>query len=623
MIFDSRDIYFKNPFGAVRAGDEVILRLMLPLSHYSPMLAAEKGGESFRVNFDFVRVQDGINTWQCVFTPKDTGVYYYHFEVKTDICITGVYKEKNSSSGVIASEGELWQLTVYSENEFDRYSEEKFAGGVMYQIFPDRFSFSGKEKSGVPGDRIKREWNESLPFYGKDNSERPINRDYWCGDLAGITDKIGYLSSLGVTCIYLNPIFEAHSNHRYNTADYERIDPLLGNEKDLKTLCETAEKAGISVILDGVFSHTGDDSRYFNRPGRYGENVGAARDEKSPYIAWYDFEHWPDKYACWWGVPSLPQVDELNRDYLEYITGENGIARRWMRLGVSGWRLDVADELPDGFLYAFNKAVKSERRDAAVIGEVWEDASNKQSYGQLRRYLLGGQLDSVMNYPWRSAVLDFLLGGNAEDLAESIMTLAENYPTHALNMLMNILSTHDTERLLTALCGENVRNLKREEQAVLNDPGFYDEHTLEKARRFLRIAAGLQFTLPGIPCIYYGDETGLALGGCDPFNRAPMRFSAFDKETLKIYRTLGMLRRNNPVFKMGDIKILKAHFGFFVFERRFEENRVLVAANRWCDGEEFLLPDGFDGCRCVLGDPAENGKITVKAESVTVLITGE
>ena len=188
----------------------------------------------------------------------------------------------------------------------------------------------------------------------------------------GVGDKTTIIlaplvASLGVNVIYLNPIFDAHSNHRYNTADYSKIDSLLGDEKDFKALCKKAEEYGIKIILDGVFSHTGSDSIYFNREGRY-NSVGAFNSNESPYKDWFTFEE-NGKYKSWWGIDTLPETNEDNESFIEYISGKNGIAEKWLKCGAYGYRLDVADELPDKFLDEFCKSVKSLNKDYVVIGE--------------------------------------------------------------------------------------------------------------------------------------------------------------------------------------------------------------------------------------------------------------
>ena len=253
-----------------------------------------------------------------------------------------------------------------------------------------------------PDRTIREDWG-GQPYWRPNERGEVTNSDYFGGTLRGIEEKLPYLKSLHVTCLYLNPIFEAHSNHRYNTADYTKIDPVLGTEEDFQSLCAAAGRLGIRVMLDGVFSHTGSDSVYFNRQGRYPQ-PGAYQSQQSPYFSWYHFISWPEKYHSWWGFETLPEVEETDNNYNKYINGRQGVVRKWLKKGASGWRLDVADELPDSFLDQLTEAAKEEKPDAVVLGEVWEDATTKESYGSRRRYLLGRQLDSVMNYPFRNAV---------------------------------------------------------------------------------------------------------------------------------------------------------------------------------------------------------------------------
>ena len=317
-------------------------------------------------------------------------------------------------------------------------------------------------------------------------------------------EKLPYLKELGVTCLYFTPVFESHSNHRYDTADYSKIDPLLGSEEDLTQLCAAARKLGIRVILDGVFSHTGSDSVYFNREGRY-PTQGAYNSQQSPYYPWYTFRQWPNSYDCWWNFDTLPNVNETNDSYNEYINGPQGIVRKWLKAGASGWRLDVADELPDLFLDRLHDAVKAEQPDALILGEVWEDASNKSAYGVRRRYLLGRQLDTVMNYPFRDAILGFLLGEDPARFAEAVETIVENYPPQCLNLLMNHIGTHDTERALTVLGGEPAGARGREWQAAQKLTPAQRETGVKR----LKLASLIQYLLPGVPCLYYGDEAGM------------------------------------------------------------------------------------------------------------------
>ena len=416
----------------------------------------------------------------------------------------------------------------------------------MYQIFPDRFYNSGMKKENVPKDRIIcRDWYKT-PEHRPDANGNFLNNEYYGGDILGIIEKIPYLKSLGITCLYLNPVFEAHSNHRYNTADYLKIDPLLGSEEDFIKLCKELKNSGIRLILDGVFSHIGSDSIYFNKYSRY-KTFGAYNSQNSIYYSWFKFIKWPNEYTSWWGMKTLPEVNEDEMSYNEFINGERGVANYWIKKGISGWRLDVADELTDSFMENFRKRVKEEKYDAFILGEVWEDASNKISYGRRRKFLLGNQLDSVMNYPFRNAIIDFIKGTNAKFCMESILGILENYPPEAIKTLMNPLGTHDTERIITVLGGESNSNNDKNRQANT----FLSEKQKEIGIRLLKMACTIQYTLPGIPCIYYGDETGLE-GYGDPFNRRTFPWGKENRDLLKFYIRLSKIREKYIDVTQGD-----------------------------------------------------------------------
>ena len=593
--YNSRLEYHKSIFGAVKTDQTVNFRIILPRDfccHAAKLVIKKAEAEEYSyINMQWDCMEGvGEEWWKVDFTAEDAALYKYHFEYDTSWGTSRIYHAGNGLAA-IRGEGEDWQLTVYDK---DFHTPEWLKGGIIYQIFPDRFAFSGSKKQNVPSDRVLRTDRDGDPYWVPTAEGKVLNNDYFGGDLKGIEQKLGYLKSLGVTCIYLNPIFEAQSNHRYDTADYEKIDPMLGTEKDFKSLCKAAEKLGIRIMLDGVFSHTGDDSKYFNRYSRY-DSVGAYQSEDSPYYSWYKFNKWPDDYESWWGIKILPEVNEDNPDFIEYITGKNGIARKWLRLGASGWRLDVADELPDEFLDEFRKAVKAEKADGLVLGEVWEDASNKSSYGKLRRYLLGEQLDSVMNYPFAGAVIDFIRDANAELFASRIMSIVENYPKEVLDVLMNHLSTHDTMRAITALAGESCAYRDRKWQSTHS----LDEKSYHYGMKLLMAASAMQFALPGVPTIYYGDEAGMQ-GYKDPFNRRCYPWGKENEELIEWYKKLGEVRSSNSVFKDGKIEILSAVAGCVAFSRRNDDEAILVISNsnphpityyvksEWCDAYDLL-----------------------------------
>lgn len=597
-MFCSRDSAYRDPIGAVEEGTAVHFRITLPreLACSAAHLVVEQEGVRVHVSDLFWCGMNGEDRewWECHFTPPAPGLYFYHFEAKT---CRGRQRLSRGYGGRAEFGGmDRWQMTVYSH---ELKTPDWLAGGVMYQIFPDRFYRSNKEKDGVPGDRTLRDDWGAEPVWRPNEQGAVTNSDYFGGDLNGVREKLPYLQSLGVTCIYFNPIFEAHSNHRYNTADYAKIDPLLGKEEDFEALCEEARSYGIRIIIDGVFSHTGSDSVYFNREGRY-PTLGAYQSKESPYYTWYAFHDWPQGYSSWWNFDTLPNVLEVEPSYDEYINGENGIVRKWLKAGASGWRLDVADELPDEFIDRIYNAARAEKPDAFVLGEVWEDASNKSAYGVRRRYLLGGQLDSVMNYPFRDAIFGFLLGGDPKNFAEAVESLLENYPPQSIKLLMNHIGTHDTERALTVLGGEPAGNRGREWQSAQR---LTQEQRTLGIRR-LKLASFIQYLLPGVPCLYYGDEAGME-GYRDPFNRFCYPWGQEDETLLAWYRTLGSLRlEQKPILAEGAYRTLFAENGLLIFQRGTDEERLIAMVNR--EDVPCALPElsslEFSGGQLLLGE---------------------
>ena len=565
-IFDCFDTSYKHPFGAIRRGQPSIFNIRLPKCFQVSGLTLVMFRPGYKERFIELVLQDESgddNIFSGVFTPNNVGVHHYYF--------TGVIdgrrryiKRTGANIGVFEGE-ELFQLTVFDEN---LYTPDFIRGGIMYQIFPDRFAKSGEHHENVPSDRVLREDWYGVPYYRPDDKGIVRNNDFFGGDLKGIIQKLPYIKSLGVTVIYLNPIFESQENHRYSTANYEKIDPLLGTEEDFTELCKAAGEMGIDIILDGVFSHTGADSVYFNKFGRYGEHTGAYRDRNSPYYPWYSFTAYPDRYESWWGISTLPNVDENNPAYTNYICGDDGILQKWIKLGARGWRLDVADELPDEFLDNLNRSVKKMGDDKVIYGEVWEDASNKESYGVRRRYLIGGQLDSVMNYPFKEAILNYVKYADARAFTDSILTIVEHYPKPAVDMLMNFISTHDTERALTRLGGEEVG---------WHDKDWQFEHHLSPSEyvygiSLLKCAMVLQFFLPGVPCVYYGDEAGME-GYRDPFNRCCYPWGRENIELIDFTRGLAKVRRETRAFEQGDLRFIQVDDNVCVFARCDKINR--------------------------------------------------
>lgn len=546
-------------------------------------LVIHKDGEETQYkNLFWCGMNGESEEWWDINISFGTGLYFYHFTYETPFGRGNIFLH-SAGCGKISPDGKEWQLTVYDKNY---KTPDWIKGGIMYQIFPDRF-YKGKGNiKNIPEDRIIHQSTTDTPFWKPDEQGKILNNDYYGGNLKGIEEKLPYIASLGVNVIYLNPIFEAHSNHRYNTANYSKIDSLLGDEKDFKSLCKKADEYGIKIILDGVFSHTGSDSIYFNRENRY-NSIGAYNSDESPYKDWFTFED-NGKYKSWWGIDTLPETNEDNDSFIKYIAGKNGIAEKWLKCGAYGYRLDVADELPDKFLDEFCKSVKSLNNDYIVIGEVWEDATNKISHGGRRKYLLGEQLDSVMNYPFASAILTFMRYGVAENFMESVVTICENYPQTALDCLMNHIGTHDTARILTSLIYDSIEHKPRNIQV---DCRLTDEE-YQKAKTLLKCATVLQYTLPGFPSIYYGDEAGVQ-GGGDPFNRSFFPWGYEDSDITEWYRKLGLVRNSLKCLENGAFKPYSAMLSCVAYMREAENEKIMVIANRNYHEIDYYLPDEF------------------------------
>lgn len=538
-MYDPLDPKCKSISGAVPTRSPTQFSLFLPVTTGSDWVnfCICDGTRTEHIPMERIEQTERYHRWRCSYTPSHPGVFSYYFEAEGE-WVPAIIKMDRNLCGTFNYESPLFQLTVY---EAGYTTPDWIKGGVLYQIFPDRFCRSGDEKPPMEGRILREDWG-GMPSWQPNEEGKILNNDFFGGDLKGIRQKLPYLKELGVTCLYLNPIFYSGSNHRYDTWDYEQVDPWLGDEGDLRDLCADAKAAGIRVILDGVFSHNGDTGRYFDRYGTWNP-PGARTNPESPFRSWFTFA--PDgSYKSWWGIDTLPEVNELDPAYLAYICGAGGILEKWQRCGVSGWRLDVADELPDGFLTALRDRVKATDPDALIIGEVWEDASTKMAYGQLRPYLWGHQLDSVMNYPFKEAVLRFIREGDGTAFVRAVRTILDHYPKQTVDVLMNFLSTHDVERAITRLAGDPIFSAPRYEQAHT----FLTDEEYRRGRVLLRAAFALLYFLPGVPCVYYGDEAGMS-GYRDPFNRGCMNWSNGDEEIRSWVAALGALRRDYPLFR--------------------------------------------------------------------------
>ena len=581
FFHDSRRLDLRRPYGAVPAGASLTISAEAALPAGSRVFLRLWQSSETLVPMD--DTAEGRYT-ATLTLPETVGLLWYYFVLETSQGRWYYGKAAGTQGGAGAltqTPPDSWQVTVYQPSALPDW----YKNAVAYQIFPDRFhrgadwqqrqADAALPETWVGTKRmVLQDWNDT-PFYCKDAAGRVTRWPFFGGTLAGIREKLDYLQSLGVGVIYLNPIFTAPSNHKYDTADYMTIDPAFGDEESFSRLCAEAKQRGIRILLDGVFSHTGDNSLYFNRYGNY-PTPGACSEEDSPYDSWYRFDDkYPCGYECWWGVDSLPDVEENDPGYREFICGENGVIRKWLRLGASGWRLDVADELPDSFIQDIRAAALAEKPDALILGEVWEDASNKVSYGQHRQYLLGRELDCTMHYPFRASALDFLLERqDAIQFAEAMETIHENYPASAFYGALTLVGTHDTPRILTVL-GQAPEGLTPQEQ---------EEYRLDGPRRHmglqrLRLLQVLQFTFPGVPCVYYGDEAGME-GFADPYNRGPFPWGREDPWLQLHVRVLSQLRREYPVLREGTFAALAPSPDVFGLRRTLDDTQVQIYVNR-------------------------------------------
>ncbi len=576
ILFDSQKEMFKTPFGTLIPNQVCTLHIHIPTSVPTTgvecILCRENGEIAFSVPMHFLR-QEGLYAIYCGEVSFDEpGLFFYYFRIYKPDSSFRLFKQGHNTN---MEAGDYWQVSCIPQ---DFTTPDWAKGAVIYQIFPDRFHKHGEcDLTGKLTPYIlHKEWNEEV-FWEPDAQGKVLNNDFYGGNFRGITEKMDYIASLGVNILYLNPISKSFSSHRYDTGDYKTPDPMLGTEADFVSLCQAAHARGIRVVLDGVFSHTGADSLYFDKQGNWGKN-GAYCCVNSPYYSWYQFYDYPHKYNSWWGFDTLPTVNKNDPGFMDYIIdGDDSVVAHWLKLGADGFRLDVVDELPDSFVLRLKNRIRKLKPDSLLIGEVWEDASNKIAYDIRRRYFVDGELDSCMNYPFRTAILDFMRETDDGALfRDRIMTVLENYPPQVILCNMNMLGTHDTPRILTAL----VDNFDGPREALAKRRLSPNQRRIAEEK--LLLAAFLQFALPGAPSIYYGDEAGME-GGKDPFNRRPYPWGKENAFLLAFYRQLGKLRSDEEALRLGKTEFSYASDGLLHFTRSSEKETLHIYVNRSCD----------------------------------------
>lgn len=624
IYHDSHEEFFRNPFGAVKCEENIVLRLQVSnqeiIKNVSVIITEKNISKSIDMFLEFYESDKKI--YRCIVTSSEPMLIFYYFQIEFEskTLYYGNNDERLGGVGEVYLNSPIpFQITVYKR---DLKTPYWFKNSIIYQIFVDRF-YNGNENGVVLNPKensfIYGSWYDKPMYIKKCDGSSEIERwDFYGGNLKGIIKKLDYLKKLGISVIYLNPIFESRSNHKYDTSNYKIIDPMFGDDEVFQELVNKAKKQEISIILDGVFSHTGADSIYFNKYNNYNE-VGAYQSKESAYYSWYTFNKYPDKYECWWNVDDLPNVNEMNESYLNYIIKDrDSVINHWLEKGVKGFRLDVADELPDEFICTLKNACRAKDNQSVLIGEVWEDASNKISYGKQREYFLGCELDSVTNYPLREILFSFISNKiNAELVHKKLLSLYENYPCESFYSLVNLLGSHDVERIWTMMT---------------NYAKDIDQATYENTLKLLKLVTLIQFTMPGVPLIYYGDEAGIE-GLKDPHNRAAYPWGEENIELTNWYKTIINIRNENPVLRTGFWTSLyygEDVYGFIryiknskdVFEAQNKNAFALVLINKNASKEsEVNLVIGTEFEKYTLVNPLEendaielNSKTNIKIQ---------
>lgn len=563
-------MYDKTPQGGALKNAVIRFELKIEKSYASTLdgvylVIGKQGFEEYRV-----AMTEETSTYQyarfvAFMAPEHTGIYWYYFEIVQKDGKKYFLEQGHDLDAVSCDEvnSKFMQLVTRPQSNVDN-----FCGGIMYHIFVDRFCKDNVNEKAFENKVYRKDWGGEVNSYiGK---KEILNNEFFGGNFDGIISKLDYLKTLGVSTIYLSPIAEANSNHKYDTSDYLKIANEFGGKEAFKRLVKKAKEKDIGIIIDGVYNHTGADSVYFDKFNRY-DSVGAYESKDSPYYDWYNFTKYPTEYDCWWGVKILPSIKKDSKPFQDFVCDQ--VLPYYFDMCIQGIRFDVVDELSNEFIERISVKARELNQDCVLIGEVWEDASNKFAYGVQKRYFEHNILNSVMNYPIRDAIIDYCLTGNEESFVYNIRLIKDHYPKAVQDALMNILGTHDTRRILSVLgTGDNTR------ESSYKKPCYkLSEEEKLRAKTKLKIASLIQFTIMGVPCIYYGDEVGLE-GDNDPYNRRCFPWDNIDEDLYNWYKTLAEIRKN-PVFKKGDFNILYHGEGVLVYERIDITGRVLVLIN--------------------------------------------
>ena len=541
-------------------------------SSVSLLICAENGEQVARISAEYTDFDKNSDVYVADISALDLPDGLYFMKLRLLTAAGELYGVKGKGREIVLSESDGGNLFQFSIVDFAYPLHKAYRGGIIYHIFVDRFFRSGKVP--VRDDAILLDdWYSEIPEYPPYPGAYLENNTFYGGTLYGIVEKLDYIKSLGTSMIYLSPIFEAYSNHKYDTADYMTVDAMFGGEEALKLLISEAEQRGIGIILDGVFNHTGSDSIYFNKKGRY-PSVGAYQSQNSPYYSWFDFKSYPDDYTCWWNIEILPRINPSVKECAEYFVGKGGVIEKYAKMGIAGIRLDVADELSDEFIARIKKTLYKNRADSILYGEVWEDASNKIAYGKRKTYYLGKELDGVMNYPYRVGIIDYIRNKSTDLFEYALNEVTFNAPKRVRDMQMNLLGTHDTERIITVLAGRSAAGCSNKELLSVR---LSDEERGVGENR-VKLAYTILATLPGIPAVFYGDEVGLE-GYKDPFNRRPFPWRSMNENILAHYRKIGEIRKGTDAYVDGDFELLSLTRDVLAFKRTKGNSSYITLVN--------------------------------------------
>ena len=549
-------------------------------------LIIEKGSKTLTFPLKHIKNDNNKIIFETEIYLDTRAIYHYYF--KFSVNNQTKYINNNNTIENNITKDNMYKLSV-------NFNTPDWAKGkMMYHIFVDRFKRGSNEPlKQMPRRTIHNSWNDEM-IIGPDQNGI-WNADFYGGDLLGIIEKLDYIKSLGIDIIYLSPIVYSQSNHRYDTSDYENVDPYAGCNEDLRKLCAIAHQKGIKIILDAVFNHTGNDSKYFNEFGTF-DTIGAYQSIYSTYAPFYK-KHYHNGnlyYDYWWGMPNLPVCNGNSPEWQNYILGENGIIDKWFSLGIDGLRLDVADELTDEFIEKIRIAVKRNKPDGFILGEVWKNPMRMN-----RGYIESGKgMDSVMNYPLIDALIRYFKYSDINKLSYIIKDIQREYPQDTINTLMNFTSTHDISRAINIFSTYDFQEYGEWAWDVIsNDLNRCKNFTLtqEQYEHGKEIYKAYIFTLtfmPGILSIFYGDEIGIQ-GIGNLANRKPFPWGYEDIDLLNFFKYIGNIRKIEPFLSEAGLNILDITKDYFMFERYTKQDRALITVNRTNEDKEIYIPKEY------------------------------